>query len=118
MNNEFITRVKTELIEETYYKDLKYNIRSKSRWKVLSDLCETISHLLIGIATILAFAAGFFKNEYLSFVSGCIGTFSMVFMQFSSYALRESRERTSQVNIILQKLGIDNIPDITIENVV
>lgn len=117
-NKQFINKVKKELIETTYYRDLKYNIRSKSRWKFVGDFTETLAHILIGIATILAFSAGFFKNEYLSFASGCVSTASLVFIQFSSYSVRESKERTAQVNTILTKLGIDSIPDITIDSTV
>ena len=82
----------------------------------MGDLCESIANILSGISTILAFSAGFFGNEILSFVAGCCGTCSLVFLHFSSYAMRESKERTQQVNIILTKLGLDKIPDISIDS--
>lgn len=115
-NDSFINKIKTELIQKTFYDDLKYNIRSKSRWKFISDICEAISNILAGIAAILAFAAGVFDYSLLSFIAGCCGTSSMVFLHFSTYAMRESRERTHQVNKILSKLGLDTIPDISINS--
>jgi hypothetical protein len=115
-NLDLINKIKTELVEKTYYDDVKYNIRSKSRWKIIGDVTEASSYVMTGIATILAFAAGFSSNTWLSFVAGCFSTGSLVFLQFSSYATRESKERTQQVNKILDKLGIEEIVDITIDS--
>lgn len=107
-------KIKTELIENRYYNDIKYNINSKSRCKFTADFTEYLSYILTGIAVILSFAAGFFDNIWLSFASGCFGTTSLALLKFSSYAMSESKERTNQVNIILKKLGIEEIPDISV----
>lgn len=116
-NSDFRIRIRNEL-EETYYADIKYNITSKSRWKFIGDITEAFSYVMTGIATILAFSAGFSNNMWLSFVAGCFSTGSLVFLNFSSYATRESKERTRQVNKILNKLGIEEIPDITVDSTV
>ena len=64
----------------------------------------------------LAFAAGFFDSVILSFLAGCFGTFALILRQFSSFSIKESSERTQQVNKVLQKLGIDEIVDIAIDS--
>ncbi|BCS82879.1 hypothetical protein QLL95_gp1244 [Cotonvirus japonicus] len=109
-------RIKKELIDTSYYGDVKYNLRSKSRWKFIGDLTESLSQICVGIATVLAFSAGFYELNLLSFLSGSFGTSSLVLLQFSSYAMKESKERTQQVNILLKKLGLDSIPDIIVES--
>ena len=113
---EFIHKIKKELIEKTYYDDLKDNLSSKSRWKTIGDVTEAFAHLFMGISAILAFAAGSFNLTLLSFISGCVATTSLVLLRFSSYCMKESTERTTQVNKILHKLGIEEIADITVDS--
>ena len=107
-----VERIRTELIEVNYYNDIKYNIRSKSRWKFMSDFTEASSYIFTGISVILSFACTSFDNTNLSFAAGVFGTIALVLLKFSSYALSESKERTNQVNILLKKLEIDEIPNI------
>jgi hypothetical protein len=110
------TKIKRDLLDSMYYRDVKYNLKSRFRWKFIGDLTEALSHVFTGVATILAFASGFFGIELLAFLSGCFGAISLVILQFSSYAVKESRERTIQVNRILRKLGMEEIADITIDS--
>lgn len=109
-------KIKSELIDKSYYDDVKYNIQSKYRWKIIGDITETASHILTGLSAILAFSSGFFDNTMLSFVAGCVATLSLIFRQFSSYSMKESKERTDQVNRVLNKLGIEEIVDITVDS--
>lgn len=116
VSQELANKIRTELVEKNYYNDVDYNINSKSRWKRISDINDTLAHIMTGLAAIMAFAAGFFNYRILSFISGCLATLSLVFLQFASFAMKESKERTQQVNILLEQLSIDKIPDITIES--
>ena len=113
---ELVNRIRTELVEKNYYEDVAYNIKSKSRWKIIADITEAIARILSGVSVVLAFAAGFFNYMLLSFISGCFGTLALVLLHFSSYSMNESKERTEQVNRILAKIGIDTIADITIDS--
>lgn len=115
LNNPYTEREK-KLIDEAYYRDLKYNLTSKSRWKFIGDVSETLSQICVGTSSVLAFASGFFEDiDILAFVAGTVGVGSLVLLQFSSYAMKESSERTQQVNVILTKLGLETIPDIVVE---
>jgi len=105
-------KIKTELIEVNYYNDIKYNIKSKSRWKFIGDFTETISYIFNGMTVILTFACGTFDNILLSFVAGVFGIIALVLLKFSSYAMKESKERAEQVNILLKKLKIEEIESI------
>ena len=115
-SSEFVQRIKTELVEKSYFNDIKYNIRSRSRWKIMGDVCEVLAYLCMGLAGIFAFAAGFFGQRILSFVAGCLSIAAPLFLKFSSRAMAESTERTNQVNCLLKALDIDTIPDIVIDS--
>ena len=109
---DLATKIQKELVDRNYFNDVKYNLASKSRWKIIGDLSEAFSQVFTATATILAFASGFFEYSFLAFIAGCIGTSAIVLKQFSSYCMKESSERTQQVNRILKKLGLNEIPDI------
>lgn len=116
VSEEMREKIRKDLIETAYYNDVKYNIGSKSRWKCTADVTETLAHIIIAVGIMLAFAAGFFNIQMLSFISGSMNTASLVFLRFSSYAMRESRERTYQVNRLIEKLGYDDFPDIIVDS--
>jgi hypothetical protein len=115
-SSDLINRIQTNLIDPNYYNDVDYNINGRSRWKMISDISGTVSQICTGVATILAFAAGYFNSNVLSFLAGCFGTVALVLIRFSSYAMQESSDRTIQTNILLQDLGISKIVDISGSN--
>lgn len=107
--------IKTKLINPTYYHEIQNNLKNRDEWKTVGNVFDTLSHLLNGIATILAFAAsGFPDYKILSFIAGCVGVCSLVCRQFSSYALNETNMKTTEVNKILTKLGMEEIVDTSI----
>lgn len=112
---DLVEKIQTELVDTSYYNDIKYNIHSKSRWKLTADITGACSHICVCISIVLAFAAGFFNYTVLSFISGCFGTTSLALLRFSAYALIESKERTEQVNLLLGALGMNKIVDITVD---
>ncbi len=116
VSDDEVDKIRNELVEQSIYRDVKYNINGKSRLKFIADLTETLAHIIIVIGSILAFASGSFNIFYLSFVAGSCNVISVSLLRFSSYAMRESRERTVQVNMILRKIGIGTIPDIAIDS--
>lgn len=113
-NPELVSKVRKELVDVLYYNDIKYNTRCKSLCKCFADSMEIVAHGLTGAASIIAFAAGVYDYQVLSFVSGSLSIGSLVLLKLSSYALKESGERTAEVNILLNKLGITEIPNVII----
>ena len=113
---ELIDRIKKDLIETTYYDDIKYNIKGKTQWKTIGDVCEAVAHGFMSLSTVLAFSAGVFDNKILSFIAGSVGVLSFALLRFSSYATKESKERTDQVNLILDSLGIKRLTDIAVDS--
>lgn len=115
-NKELLKKISNELIEKTYYNDVKRNLRERCLCKCIGDISEALAHIIAGIGIVLSFAAGFFDLYILSFLAGCFGTVAMILLQCSSYSMKESRERTDEVNILLEKLGINEIPNIAIDS--
>lgn len=91
-------------------------IRWRDAWKKFGDACEATAKGLTGISAVLAFASSAIQNvksaDILSFVSGSVGTLGLVLMAYSSYAIRESRQRTSELNGVLQSIDVTPVPDI------
>lgn len=111
-NNDLVNKIRKDLIDTTYYSEIKSSLRGSVLWKNIGDICQTISKVFAGISTVCAFAAGFFNLVILSFLAGCLGTLSMVTQQFSSYASNESIIQIERTNKILKDLGIANVVDI------
>lgn len=111
----FINAIKKS-VTTSYISDINMNLSSKSRLKLMADVSETLSHVCTGFSAIFAFAAGAFNYPILSFVAGCFGTMSLLLSRFSSYAMSESSERTTQVNKLLNAIGFKSIPDISINS--
>ena len=116
VSQDMISKIQKELVDTSYYEDIKYNTRSKSRWKFIGDITEATSHIISSSGVIISFAAGYFGYPFLSFLAGSLGITSIVLLRFSSYSMRESRERTIQINSLLEAIGINKIVDITIDS--
>ena len=108
-------KIKKDLIDNTYYNDVKRNLRGRKYWKLLGDLFELLSKITLAVSVVLTFAAGFYEYELMSFISGCLGISALILLHLSSYAMKESKERNETVNKILRKVGLNDIVDISTE---
>jgi hypothetical protein len=117
MSNKISTKVKdeilTELVEPCYKADVKELIEERKFWRKTGNYFESASKVFIGASSIVSFASGIYNYQLLSFFSGTTGVLSLVCMQFSSYSYNESKERTSKLNKLLDKLKIETVPDIS-----
>lgn len=117
MSNKISTKVKdeilTELVEPCYKADVKELIEERKFWRKTGNYFESASKVFIGASSIVSFASGIYNYQLLSFFSGTTGVLSLVCMQFSSYSYNESKERTSKLNKLLEKLKIETVPDIS-----
>jgi len=105
-------KIINEIIKPSYYNDVNSTMESRQKWRDASNKIETLSKILAGASTIVAFSAGVYQYQYLSFISGCLGTLGIVAQQFSTYAMKESQERTQQANKILKTLNIKEVDDL------
>jgi acid phosphatase family membrane protein YuiD len=87
------------------------NIKERIAWTRVADVCETGGRIIAGVATILAFASSTYKEQGLSFASGCVGTVSVTVSVFGAYAQREARERLTRLNAVLRDVNVREISD-------
>ena len=101
---------------DAYKEEAHMLVKSRQRWKRGGDWCEAVAKGLTGVGSILAYAASAARDgtttDILAFVSGCVGTTGLVLLTYSAYATRESRQRTTELNGLLQKLGVTPMPEI------
>ena len=103
-----------KLIQNRYLCDIKSGLRARSYCKTTGDFCESFGQILIAATGIVSFASATWNISYLSYIAGSLSTLSI--SKLSSYCMRESKERSDEVNRILTKLGIDNIVNIAIDS--
>jgi hypothetical protein len=106
-------RVRREIVYPSMYEDASDTATWRFRWRKISNVLESISKLALGAGTVLSFAAGFFTYPLLSFMAGCASSLAMTLMILSSYARAESHQRTIELNMLLTKIGIELLPDLT-----
>ena len=64
------------------------------------------------VSTVLSFSAGAFNTTTLAFAAGCSGSVSLALMRATSYALKEGKEREEQLNVLLDKAKIKQVPSL------
>jgi len=106
------------LIEPSYKQDIENMIKQIKRAKYYGHMLETLSKILVSLGTIVSFSSGYYTNysRMLSFVSGCISTVSLTLLHISSFAYTESRKKTIELNILLQKMGLETYNTTHINN--
>lgn len=104
-------KIKSQL-NKTIEFDIKDTITWRFLWRKSGNIAEGLSLLASLSATVLSFSSGAFNNTTLAFVAGCLGSISLALMRASSYALKESIEREEQLNILLEKAHITQVPSL------
>ena len=103
--------IMTDMIEKNYKNEIKENLSVRKHFKRMGLYFEVISKVFIGVASVVSFSSGIYRYPILPFLSGTASTLSLVFLQFSSFAYREAKKSSSELNIILKKLNIQEVPD-------
>lgn len=111
------TRVEIkQKLNATIVRDINDTIRWRFVFRKCGNYFEFLSLVTSLISTVLAFSAGSFDNTYLAFTAGCLGSISLAFMKATSYAMKESKERNEQLNMILDKARIKYLPSLIPED--
>ena len=101
------------VIDENYKMEIKGFLQSRATWRTIGMSMETISKIMLGVSSILAFATSIYPcNTNLSFASGSVSTLSLVFLQFANFSFRESKLSTNNLNVLLQKLHEEPVPEL------
>ena len=105
-----------EDVAREFAEESRMLLRSRRHWKKTGDICEAFSKGLAGISTILAYAASAINTQpatdILAVSSGFVGTIGLTLFAYSSYSTQESRQRTQELNALLQSLGVTPMPEL------
>ena len=103
-------KILKEHIEPAYIHDIKSMIYGKRGWKLCGQFFETLSKIFVAIGCILSFSSGYYQDKVLSFIAGSVSTISLAMLQFSSFSFKENKKQSQELNILLNKVGLDTIP--------
>jgi hypothetical protein len=105
-----------KLVKPEYFKNVQDGLFWRDKWRNISNVCLAISKLLAVIGTTLAFASGFWNYQTLAFISGAFCTLGLGMGEYSSFAIKASVDQTDNVNRVLEKLRIRQVPNVVIDN--
>tara|TARA_B110000908_G_scaffold165604_1_gene215349 strand:- start:1607 stop:2320 length:714 start_codon:yes stop_codon:yes gene_type:complete len=114
--NSTRNKIKDKL-NTTLEKDITDSIRSRFIFRKLGDVFETVAQVMTLASTITAFAAGYWDITLISFIAGGLGSCSLALLKAASYSHKESKERSDQLNILLDKAKIKMFPSLINEGV-
>lgn len=113
---ELHTMIEEQVINPNMTDEIKSLLRSRNKWRRVSNISETSGQLLMLGSTMLAFASGVYKcNDSLSFAAGCVNVASISMLKFATYASNESIERNKLLNELLVRCNVIPMPTPTIE---
>jgi hypothetical protein len=72
---------------------------------------EAAAHGLVCVASVLAFAAGFYDDKNLSFVAACSSTLSLALLRYVNYAREAAESKATSINRMLDRAGIEPLFD-------
>ena len=99
------------IIEPSYKEEIRTNLLLKKKYARSGLVLELLSKVFIGVSSITSFSAGIYQYQLLAFLAGAGSVVSLVFLQFSSYAFKEGKVISDELNKILEKLHIEAMPD-------
>jgi hypothetical protein len=109
---DFKSHIVNTIIKPNYIDEIHDSTENRTMWKKRAMRFETCSKLFIGVGSIMSFASGVYGYQTLSFVSGAISTISLVFLQYANFSYKESKKATSDLNILLDNIGIKKVPEL------
>ena len=114
--SEFLFNKTRENIKKRLNKTIEFDIADTIRWRFIyrkgGNLTEGLALVTSLISTVLSFSAGAFNHTYLAFAAGCLGSVSLALMRATSWSHKESKEREEQLNILLDKAHIKDVPSL------
>lgn len=109
---DFKSHIVNNIIKPNYIVEIQDSTENRMMWKKRGMRLETCSKFFIGLGGIISFSSGFYNYPTLSFISGAISTVSLVLLQYANFSYKESKKATSDLNILLDNIGIKKVPEL------
>lgn len=116
VRDEVKEKIMIEFVEKSYESDICSLIEGRRQWKKTGQAFETMSKVFLALGGILSFSSGYFDISVLSFLSGSVSVISLACLQFSSFCYLENKKQSNELNILLKKLGLDTMPELSRDN--
>ena len=110
-NHDAKKRIRNKLAK-SIEADINDIINWKYRYRKIGDYFGSMSQIITLSATVVAFSAGYLDEKMLSFIAGCLGSVSLALLKASAFSYKESSERNTQLNTLLEKYNFKEIPNI------
>jgi hypothetical protein len=107
-------KITNELIEPNYFNGIKNGLLAIKIFSTSATILEVMAQLLHTASIITGSLAIPLENQDFVIISLALNIGSMAAKNLISCSLKESKENTANVNLICTKIGIDSIPDFTI----
>lgn len=108
-------RIQTEIIDPFIIKNIKDTSQSVYFWRKVSNYTESSAKLIIVLQSLVTFAAATYEMPYLAFVGGSLSVISISLLGYAKYAAGESKERNTELNVLLKYKGLEQVPDVTVD---
>jgi hypothetical protein len=111
--------VEESVINPFILSEIKNLVKSRKIWKIVANVTETVSNVLVVVSAILTFASGTYEgNGILAFIAGSISVTSLALMRFSDFSNNQSKNRNITLNELLDKINVQQMPmPIAVQNI-
>lgn len=96
-----------DILKPSIKEDIEDAIASRHRWLTYSTMSYSFAELFSLATVIVIFAAGFYGDRTLTFVSGCCGVVASSLQRFGAFSNAKNEERTKQANELLASIGVN-----------
>jgi len=92
-----------EIVTRDFVRAIEYSAGWGIRYMKISVFFSMSSALLTGISSVMSFSAGYFDTPYVSYIAGCTGVVSVVFMKLAYYTTSQSHYHDNKVKSLVTK---------------
>jgi len=92
-----------QVLTNDYLKTVKFLTGTEITCMRTATVLAIGSSIFTGLGSVLAFSAGFFRNEYLSYASGCSSVIAIILVKASYYANSQSHYHDAKLKNLLTK---------------
>ena len=101
----------SSIVAPEYTEELRSGINRVQCLERGAAVIEAMAHGLVCVASVLAFAAGFYNDKNLSFVAACSSTLSLALLRYVNYARETADSKATSINRMLDRAGIEPLFD-------
>ena len=103
---DFKKMIIQEILRPAIKDDIKSGTHDRKFWTHVETWCLTAAQIFAGLSAFAAFASGFFKVEFVSYIAGTLGIIGILMSRFASYAHTQIIQQVNALNTSLESIGL------------